>query len=75
MLARLEARALLLDGRADEARVAFERALRLANDDGFVYEVALASMGLGRLDGDVARVSAAMAQLSELGVLAPPPGS
>ncbi|HEY5422456.1 MAG TPA: hypothetical protein VIK05_03230, partial [Ilumatobacteraceae bacterium] len=74
-LSRLQARALLLADRPDEARVEFQTAFDLATTDGFVYEVALASMGLGRLNDDDARVSAAMAQLSELGVLAPPPGS
>jgi tetratricopeptide (TPR) repeat protein len=74
-LARLTAGALLLAGRRDEARNAFEKALEFALVDGFIYEVALASMGLGRIDGDEARVSTALRQLAELGVVAAPPGS
>ena len=74
-LARLTARSLLLAGRESEAHSAFERALELATRDGFVYEIALASMGLGRMDHDTQRVSTALEQLSELGVVAPPPGS
>ncbi len=74
-LARLRARALLLADRHDEARASFERALELATRDGFVYESALAAMGIARMDGDEAAVTAAMTELSELGVLAAPPGS
>ena len=74
-LARLKARAMVLAGREAEARDEFQRALELATADGFVYEIALASMGLGRLDGDGERVSAALVQLNDLGVEAPPPGS
>ena len=74
-LARLRARALVLAGRHDEARASFEEALELATRDGFVYESALAAMGIARMDGDEAAVTAAMAELSELGVLAAPPGS
>jgi tetratricopeptide (TPR) repeat protein len=74
-LARLRARALLLAGRHDEARLSFAHALQSATRDGFVYESALASMGIARIDGDEKALTAAMAELSELGVLAPPPGS
>ena len=74
-LSRLRARALLLVGRVDEGRASFERALELATRDGFTYEVALASLGIARMDGDDAGVAVALAQLGELGVLAPPPGS
>ncbi len=74
-LARLRARALLLVGREAEARRAFEMALALATADGFTYEIALASMGIGRMDGDDQRVAAALSQLGDLGVVAPPPGS
>ena len=74
-LARLTARALVLEGEAREAREMFERAISLASRDGSRYEEALASMGIARLDGDEERLSAALAQLSELGVDAPPPGS
>ncbi len=74
-LARLKARALWLGGREVEARATFNSALDIATADGFTYEIALASMGLGRMDGDDRRVAAALAQLSELGVVAPPPGS
>ena len=74
-LARLTARALVLAGRQTEARAMFERATDLASRDGSLYEIALAYMGIARLDGDEVRLSAALAQLSELGVDAPPPGS
>jgi len=47
----------------------------MATAEGFVYEIALASIGLGRIDHDDSRVSAALQQLAALGVLAPPPGS
>jgi class 3 adenylate cyclase/tetratricopeptide (TPR) repeat protein len=74
-IARLEGRALLLSGQRAEARQSFERALELATADGFIYEVALASLGLARIDEDEPRAAAALSQLSELDVLAPPPGS
>ena len=74
-LARLTARALILAGREGEARTLFERAIDLANRDGSTYEVALASLGIGRLNCDDSRVAHALAQLGELGVVAPPPGS
>ncbi|HZY06440.1 MAG TPA: tetratricopeptide repeat protein [Ilumatobacteraceae bacterium] len=74
-LSRLHARALLLAGHHAEARRKFQAALDLASADGFVYEIALASMGLGRMDNDDQRVAVAMAQLKDLGVVAPPPGS
>jgi class 3 adenylate cyclase/tetratricopeptide (TPR) repeat protein len=74
-LARLTARALLLAGRDAEARTMFDKALASASAEGFTYEVALASMGIGRMNGDEERVSTALAQLADLGVVAPPPGS
>jgi tetratricopeptide (TPR) repeat protein len=74
-LARLTARALLLAGRTAEARNSFQAARSLAEADGFIYEVALSSIGVGRIDGDDACVTNALAQLRELGVEAPPPGS
>ena len=74
-LARLTARSMLLDGRDAEARVSFEKALDLATAEGFTYEVALASMGIGRVDGDETRVAEALRQLGQLGVVAAPPGS
>ncbi len=74
-LARLTARALLLAGRTAEARNAFQAALSLAQADGFIYEAALSSIGVGRIDGDDTCVRNAFAQLRELGVEAPPPGS
>jgi len=74
-LSRLHGRGLLLAGRGEEARAKFEAAFDLATADGFVYEAALASMGLGRIDRDENRVSDALEQLAALGVLAPPPGS
>ena len=74
-LARFTARALLLAGNAIEARQGFEMALKLASADEFTYEIALAEMGIGRIDGDEAGVAAALAQLAELGVVGAPPGS
>ncbi|MEY2415021.1 MAG: hypothetical protein QOH53_355 [Ilumatobacteraceae bacterium] len=74
-LARLTGRALLLGADQFAARQSFDSALTLATADGFVYEIALASMSLGRLDGDDERVCAALAQLKELGVDGPPPGT
>ena len=74
-LSRLTARALLLEGRIGDARHAFESALDLATADGFTYEIALASIGLGRMDDDDARIAEALTHLSELGVVAPPPGT
>ena len=74
-LARLNARALLLSGQKDEARQSFTRALELATADAFTYEMALASLGLARIDEDEHRAAQALAELAELGVLAPPPGS
>ena len=74
-LARLTARALVLAGRQSEARAMFEKAIELAKTDGSRYEEVLASLGVGRLDHDDSRVSAALAQLAESGVEAPPRGS
>jgi tetratricopeptide (TPR) repeat protein len=74
-LARLTARALLLAGRDDDARDSFQKAFELAMADGFTYEIALASMGLARMDGDDERYAAGLAQLAELGVIAAPPGT
>jgi hypothetical protein len=53
----------------------FEKAIELAKTDGSRYEEVLASLGVGRLDHDDSRVSAALAQLAESGVEAPPRGS
>jgi tetratricopeptide (TPR) repeat protein len=74
-LARLEARAEQLRGDDARARVLFEAAFDLATRDGFTYEIALASLGIGRSDGDDDRVDAALTELRALGVVTPPPGS
>jgi class 3 adenylate cyclase/tetratricopeptide (TPR) repeat protein len=74
-LARLRARALLLADRRDEARASFDRALDIATQDGFVYESALAAMGIARMNDDEEALTAATAQLHDLGVIAAPPGS
>jgi tetratricopeptide (TPR) repeat protein len=74
-LSRLTARALLLTGRAHEARSSFEKALELSTREGFTYEVALASIGLGRMEGDEQRIRGAFEELGKLGVVAAPPGS
>jgi class 3 adenylate cyclase/tetratricopeptide (TPR) repeat protein len=75
MLCRLRGRAFEALGRTDEARLAYMRAIELSRADQFPYEVALASIGLGRLDCDQARIDGAMAELAALDVLAPPPGT
>jgi ATP/maltotriose-dependent transcriptional regulator MalT len=74
-LSRLEARARRLSGDSAAARALLEQALDLATRDGFDYEVSLASLGIGRLDGDDDRIDAALARLGDLGVVTPPPGS
>ncbi|MEO6572085.1 MAG: tetratricopeptide repeat protein, partial [Ilumatobacteraceae bacterium] len=73
-LSRLEARARRLSGDVPGARSMLQEALELGTRDGFEYEVALASLGIGRMDGDDDRVTAALARLEELGVVTPPPG-
>jgi tetratricopeptide (TPR) repeat protein len=75
MLCRLRGRTFEALERTGEARVAYIRAIELSTADHFPYEVALASIGLGRLEGDRARIDSAMAQLAALDVLAPPPGA
>ncbi len=74
-LSRLEARARRLSGDLEGARSLLEQAHELATRDGFDYEVALASLAIGRMDGDQERIAAALARLTELGVVTPPPGS
>jgi class 3 adenylate cyclase/tetratricopeptide (TPR) repeat protein len=73
-LARLRGQALVLSGRPDEARSQFERARLLAEPDGSPYEIALAQIGLGRVNEDPILIDDGMARLAELDVLAPPPG-
>ena len=73
-LARVRARALLDVGREHEATESLERALSLATDDGYAYEIALSSLMLGRLRGDESQVQRAMKQLGQLGVPDVPPG-
>jgi class 3 adenylate cyclase/tetratricopeptide (TPR) repeat protein len=72
-LARLRARALIDAGRESEAESSLERALALAKDDGFEYEIALSSLMLGRLHEDDQRINTAMEQLQDLDVLDVPP--
>jgi tetratricopeptide (TPR) repeat protein len=72
-LARLRARALLAVGREHEAIESLERALALATDDAYAYEVALSSLMLGRLCHDEEQVNAAIAQLHDLDVPDVPP--
>ncbi len=74
-LCRLRARARLAIGLTDEARSDFARAIEHSTRDQYPYERALAEIGLGRLDGDQARIDAATAELAALDVLAPPPGT
>ncbi len=66
-LARYTARALLQAGRIEEARQSFDTALRVATADGSSYEIALALMGLGRIDGDDDRVSDGSRAASRVG--------
>jgi ATP/maltotriose-dependent transcriptional regulator MalT len=72
---RWRARALLASGDIDAARSAFARALDKARADGSEYEMALATIGLARIDTDPKGLGDADAALARLGVLAPPPGS
>jgi class 3 adenylate cyclase/tetratricopeptide (TPR) repeat protein len=74
-LFRLRARVHLASGRVDDARADFARAIECSTRDAYPYERALSSIGLGRLDGDQARVDGAMAELAAIDVLAPPPGT
>lgn len=73
-LERLHGQALVLADRPAEARVHLETARALAEQDASPYELALAEIGLGRLDGDETLVESGMARLAALDVLAPPPG-
>ncbi len=52
-----------------------EDAHELGARDGFDYEVALASLAIAKMDEDDDGVAEALAKLSALGVLTPPPGS
>jgi hypothetical protein len=72
-LARLRARALFDVGREHEAAESLERALSLATDDGYTYEIALSSLTLGRLRDDEQQVRRALEQLHDLGVAGVPP--
>jgi tetratricopeptide (TPR) repeat protein len=74
-LYRLRARANLAAGHAENARADFVRAIERADRDGYPYERALASIGLGRLEGNQSMIDAALADLAALDVLAPPPGT
>jgi tetratricopeptide (TPR) repeat protein len=74
-LHRLRARAHLASGQIAKAQSEFSRALECATRDGYPYEQALAEIGLGRIEGDDARIERAMANLAAMDVLAPPPGT
>jgi class 3 adenylate cyclase/tetratricopeptide (TPR) repeat protein len=74
-LERWRGRALLALGRRGEARQAFAASLDAARRATFVYEVALAELGLARVDDDDVAAARAIHLLSALGVVAPPPGS
>jgi tetratricopeptide (TPR) repeat protein len=73
-LARLRGSALLHAGREQEATESLERALSLATDDGYAYEVALSSLMLGRLREDEGQIHEALNRLHDLDVLGVPPG-
>ncbi len=73
-LARLRGSALLHAGREQEATESLERALSLANEDRFAYEIALSSLMLGRVREDERQIHEAMEQLHELDVVGVPPG-
>jgi tetratricopeptide (TPR) repeat protein len=75
MLCRLRGRALEAMHRGGEARAAYARAIELSSTDGFRYEVALASIGLGRVEGDDAAIERALDRLREIDVLSLPPGA
>ncbi len=62
-LARLEARVRRLSGDTVALAPYFEQALELTTRDGLDYEVALASMAIGRMDGDEERIATSLAQL------------
>lgn len=74
-LERLRARVLVALDRPDEAYAAFTTARALAEQDTARHELALATIGLGQLDGDDGAVAKGLAALAELDVLAPPPGT
>ena len=74
-LSRLEARARRLTGDVAGARSMLQDAVEVGTRDGFDYEVALASLAIARMDEDDDGVAGALAKLSALGVLTPPPGS
>jgi class 3 adenylate cyclase/tetratricopeptide (TPR) repeat protein len=74
-LSRLEARARRLSGDVVGARSLLQQALDAVSRDGFDYEVALATLAIGRMDGDDDVVEDALGRLRALGVVRPPPGS
>jgi tetratricopeptide (TPR) repeat protein len=73
-LSRLRGQALVVAGRSQEARSRFELARAIAASDGSPYELALAEIGLGQIDGDEPLIDSGKARLAALDVLAPPPG-
>jgi tetratricopeptide (TPR) repeat protein len=73
-LSRLRGQALMLAGRRAEARAQFDAAKTIAERDASSYELALAEIGLGRVDGDEQLINSGLARLTTLDVLAPPPG-
>jgi hypothetical protein len=64
----------MLAGRRAEARAQFDAAKTIAERDASSYELALAEIGLGRVDGDEQLINSGLARLTTLDVLAPPPG-
>ncbi len=72
-LDRLRGRVLIDLDRHDEATASLQRALSLATDDEYPYEIALCSFMLGRLDGDEQRVEQARQALHDLGIPDVPP--
>jgi tetratricopeptide (TPR) repeat protein len=72
-LDRLRGRVLIDLDRHDEAKASLQRALALATDDGYPYEIALCSFMLGHLAGDEQRVEQARQALHDLGIPDVPP--
>jgi class 3 adenylate cyclase/tetratricopeptide (TPR) repeat protein len=72
-LHRLRSRALELDGRIDDARTASVSALQVATASGTPYDIAMAELLLGRLEGDHETETRAHHRLQAMGVRQVPP--
>jgi tetratricopeptide (TPR) repeat protein len=74
-LHRLRGRAHLALQELPQASREFACALECATRDQYPYEIALAEIGVARVEGDDSRFERALARLDAMGVLAPPPGT